>query len=578
MRADAGPEVAATLAATARELAPSAAALAGDRAAAERLVGDALRRTIRRWRAAASDPVGYARRAMYRKAVRGRAGRWSPSRSGAMGDDPTQMARRIRDGALRRLAPRDRAVLVLRHLEQRDEEQSAAVLGLTAGAVTAQLAEVHDRLRMSFQRAAELTGEEAELEDQIGRSLRDLADQVRPDHAGDAARAAARAEQRRRRYLSLGGIGAAALALVVAAVLVLLPSQPDPAPVAGSQVVASYQLGYQAYVLNPETGAYTAHPSPLARTVVSPDLRLVATPTWSSLSIAATTGGGVTREIPLPVPLDGGPVVWSPDGTRLVATVPDPAAGHRSRFARVTVLGGEVIRYWRSSFRRLLVVAAETGQAQVVDLALADDRVGSWGSAPAWLGPDRIAVLTAPAEPDPADPVAADTINVFDLAGNLVQELPLDGPFREPAAGVPEWSGWELAPSLADRDFLLARSVDGGTLELVTIDPASSERRPPVAVAIPDPATGAFWQGRVLAWRGGTEVLIEVAQLPLVSIQGDTRATNLPAAAPLQIDWWTVDVRTGTAEPTDLPVPPQAGQLGVVEAQPLSERASGLAF
>jgi RNA polymerase sigma-70 factor (sigma-E family) len=121
--------------------------LTGSPQEAEDLVQDALAKSLRRWRRVRADnPVAYTRRVMINTHVT----RWR--RWGArvrLGDVPEAAD----DGGLRRgedwdalrralahLPPRQRAVLVLRYLEDLPDTTIAALLGCTAGTVRSQAA------------------------------------------------------------------------------------------------------------------------------------------------------------------------------------------------------------------------------------------------------------------------------------------------------------------------------------------------------------------------------------------------------------------------------------------------------
>lgn len=111
--------------------------LTGSPAEAEDLVQEALAKSLRRWRKVrADDPVAYVRRVMVNTHLT-RWRRWgSRVRLGdvpeAVADD-ARLARSQEWDALRRalvqLPPRQRAVLVLRYLEDVPDEAIAAMLG-----------------------------------------------------------------------------------------------------------------------------------------------------------------------------------------------------------------------------------------------------------------------------------------------------------------------------------------------------------------------------------------------------------------------------------------------------------------
>jgi RNA polymerase sigma-70 factor (sigma-E family) len=120
--------------------------LTGSPHEAEDLVQEALARCLRRWRRVrADDPSGYVRRTMINTQVT-RWRRWdSRVQLGevpeAAGDDAA-LARREEWEALRlalaKLPPRQRAVLVLRYLEDLPDASIAALLGCRPGTVRSQ--------------------------------------------------------------------------------------------------------------------------------------------------------------------------------------------------------------------------------------------------------------------------------------------------------------------------------------------------------------------------------------------------------------------------------------------------------
>lgn len=132
--------------------------LTGDRGAAEDLLQDVLERMYVNWRRI-DDPHSYARTAMSRKVTdrwraRGRRPRevtWQPWHDASSGGvhDPTA-ATVERAGIvdhLRRLPPRQRAVIVLRYFEDWSEERIADELDCSRGTVKSQASKGLARLR-----------------------------------------------------------------------------------------------------------------------------------------------------------------------------------------------------------------------------------------------------------------------------------------------------------------------------------------------------------------------------------------------------------------------------------------------
>ena len=122
--------------------------LTGDPQEAEDLVQEALAKCLRRWRhAAADDPVVYVRRVMVNTHLTWWR-RWSARvRLGGVPEAAADDARLRRSDdwdmlrqALARLPPRQRAVLVLRYLEDLPDASIAALLGCSPGTVRSQAA------------------------------------------------------------------------------------------------------------------------------------------------------------------------------------------------------------------------------------------------------------------------------------------------------------------------------------------------------------------------------------------------------------------------------------------------------
>jgi RNA polymerase sigma-70 factor (sigma-E family) len=126
-------------------------ALTGSDHAAADLVQDALERTLMHWsKVTSADPEGYVRRAMvnrsisvWRKLARERLTDDVPQQ----GYDDTHHDDALLD-ALRRLPPRQRAVVALRYYDDLTEAQTAAVLGCSVGTVKSQASSAMARLRI----------------------------------------------------------------------------------------------------------------------------------------------------------------------------------------------------------------------------------------------------------------------------------------------------------------------------------------------------------------------------------------------------------------------------------------------
>ena len=128
---------------------------------AEDLVQSALEKAATRWRHI-EDPEAYLRRVIYTKAVsRWRYLRARPAET--LTDTPPDRAaesehdtRLVLADALRRLTPRQRAVLVLRFYEDRTEAEAAILLGVSTGTVKSQTRHALRRLRTVAPELAEL--------------------------------------------------------------------------------------------------------------------------------------------------------------------------------------------------------------------------------------------------------------------------------------------------------------------------------------------------------------------------------------------------------------------------------------
>jgi len=131
--------------------------LCGDWQHAEDLVQPVLVTLARRWSTVHTNPMGYA----YRSLVRANIDRWrvlrrrpevlldphdlrglGPSTAPAGTEDHLAVL-----AALRRLPPRQRAIVVLRYLQDLSEADTAAALGITVGAVKSGAARALARLR-----------------------------------------------------------------------------------------------------------------------------------------------------------------------------------------------------------------------------------------------------------------------------------------------------------------------------------------------------------------------------------------------------------------------------------------------
>jgi RNA polymerase sigma-70 factor (sigma-E family) len=135
----------------------TASLLCASRADAEDLLQTALEKTYRHWARlnAESDPEPYVRRILVNLTI-SRARRWrilrevhmpSPPEVAAASETHAVELRGALIEQLRRLGPRQRAVLVLRYWEDRSEAEIARALGCSVGTVKSQAARGLARLR-----------------------------------------------------------------------------------------------------------------------------------------------------------------------------------------------------------------------------------------------------------------------------------------------------------------------------------------------------------------------------------------------------------------------------------------------
>lgn len=132
--------------------------LTGDQHRAEDLVQEALIRTYRAWRRVRDGyPDAYTRKVMYHLNISRRRLRSSsevvtseppePTARGRPDEFETAATRIALQAALGQLAPRQRAVIVLRYFEDVTEAEAAEVLGVSVGTIKSQTARALARLR-----------------------------------------------------------------------------------------------------------------------------------------------------------------------------------------------------------------------------------------------------------------------------------------------------------------------------------------------------------------------------------------------------------------------------------------------
>ena len=131
--------------------------LTGDHDDAEDLVQSALIKVVPKWARIQDRPEGYVRQVLARESVnRWRGRRWREVTTDVVPESMGQVGvADSADGAdrialledLRRLSPRQRAVLVLRYFDDLTEADTAAVLGISVGTVKSHAREALARLR-----------------------------------------------------------------------------------------------------------------------------------------------------------------------------------------------------------------------------------------------------------------------------------------------------------------------------------------------------------------------------------------------------------------------------------------------
>ena len=129
--------------------------LTGDHQAAEDLVQETCVVLVRRWQKSGTvDPEAYVRRILFSRFVDGRRRRrlaelpWATPPDAPGGDEAgTATDRLTLQGALARLTPRQRAVLVLRFYDDLTETQTADTLGVSPSTVKSQTRVALQRLR-----------------------------------------------------------------------------------------------------------------------------------------------------------------------------------------------------------------------------------------------------------------------------------------------------------------------------------------------------------------------------------------------------------------------------------------------
>jgi RNA polymerase sigma-70 factor (sigma-E family) len=133
----------------------AAYALTGDEHAAHDLVQTALARAFARWRQIRGRPESYVRQIMYNSHISAWRKVWRrevsvanvPDRADAGEPDGSTVLRIALREALQTLPPRQRAVIVLRFLEDVSVEETARILGCRVGTVGSQTSRALAKLR-----------------------------------------------------------------------------------------------------------------------------------------------------------------------------------------------------------------------------------------------------------------------------------------------------------------------------------------------------------------------------------------------------------------------------------------------
>ena len=143
-------------------LARTAYLLAGDHHLAEDLVQAACVQAARHWERIDTSPEAYVRRTMYHQNISWWRRRRVAESSLESYDAPAPAAdptlRLSLEQALRLLTPRQRTLLVLRYFEDLTEVQTAAMLGISSGAVKSMSRQALRRLRALAPELADLVG------------------------------------------------------------------------------------------------------------------------------------------------------------------------------------------------------------------------------------------------------------------------------------------------------------------------------------------------------------------------------------------------------------------------------------
>lgn len=161
-----------------RALSRTAYLLTGDHGLAEDLLQTALAKTVRHWpKVRDGNPEGYVRRVLVneqrsfwrRRRVSEQLTDRLPEAHHTTGDESERtVVRHALVTALRRLPPRQRAVVVLRYYEDMSEAETARLLGISTGTVKSQAYAALARMRALIPDLTEPDLTEPDLTEKVG--------------------------------------------------------------------------------------------------------------------------------------------------------------------------------------------------------------------------------------------------------------------------------------------------------------------------------------------------------------------------------------------------------------------------
>ncbi len=425
MRVEVDADFAAWASARERPFLCAAYLIRGDRREAEAVVVGVLASVAPRWdRLRQDDPDAEARRLLHRDALAcHRDALAHHRRRGDLGEDPDRIAQDCADlgseasRALRAITPRQRAVLVLRGLEDRSPRETADALGSTLGAVESELAVGLARIEQVLPWVDGLAAVAA---------LLDRATERLPDvDLADRAWATATQRGRRRRR---------SLAVTTAAVLL------------GAGVSLATSQGSRHDTVPGPTSAVTARPTTAAPSsgVAADGTRLFLAPSSDAIADLPSTRVGAPSE-----------VSWDPRAAPqpLAQIVTDHAGSSGRANLRIVyaVLSGRAVDRW------------------VPVLLVRDDRDGSlnYASVDVTLGPMGTDGETgAPLGARAIDPTGTEAIflqprgvTVVDVTSGRTRTSAMPGEGVRP-------SGPLVDGGFSDTGRILVRAGDGSAWSL----------------------------------------------------------------------------------------------------------------